>query len=198
LTLTPRISIARRIIVTAALAASVLAIGVPAASEAHTATAVAGDSHNTVKNDLRKARRATQAFRDVAAARAAGYEADHECVEDPKYGAMGIHYSNPRLIADGRLDVERPEVLVYQPTRGGKLRLGAIEYFQADADQDLDTDDDRPSMFGLPFDGPMLGHNPQMPKHYDLHVWLYRHNPAGMFAMWNPRVKCPGDHAGGH
>ena len=195
----------KRLLVSAACAAVALAAAAgaampPAATEAHTAAgahpAPAGDRHGAVTDDLRKARRATLAFRDVAAARAAGYEADHECAEDPKYGGMGIHYSNPRLIADGRLDVERPEVLVYQPTGGGKLRLGAIEYFQADADQDLDTDGDRPSLFGLPFDGPMLGHNPQMPKHYDLHVWLYRHNPAGMFAMWNPQVKCSGDHTG--
>jgi hypothetical protein len=43
----------------------------------------------------------------------------------------------------------------------------------------------------MPFDGPMLGHNPKMPIHYDLHVWVYRDNPAGMFAMWNPLVRCP-------
>ena len=48
-----------------------------------------------------------------------------------------------------------------------------------------------PSLFDLPFDGPMLGHDAGMPIHYDLHVWLYRHNPAGLFAMWNPRVHCP-------
>jgi hypothetical protein len=104
---------------------------------------------------------------------------------------MGFHYGNPELIADGKLDATRPEILVYQPTPSGKLRLGAVEYFQADGDQDLATDPDRPSMFGMPFDGPMLGHNPKMPIHYDLHVWLYRHNPAGMFAMWNPTVGCP-------
>ena len=46
-------------------------------------------------------------------------------------------------------------------------------------------------MFEVPFDGPMLGHNPEMPIHYDLHVWLYRHNPAGQFAMWNPQIRCP-------
>ena len=114
----------------------------------------------------------------------------------PKYGAMGIHYANPRLVADGRLDITRPELLVYQPTRRGTLRLGAIEYFQADGDQDLATDPDRPWLFDVPFDGPMLGHNPQMPIHYDLHVWLYRHNPAGLFAMWNPRVTCPDSRGG--
>jgi hypothetical protein len=141
--------------------------------------------------DLRRARAATRKFRDVRVARAAGYAAAGECAQDPKYGGMGIHYANPALVADGELDVTKPEILVYQPMPSGKLRLGAVEYFQADADQDLATDTDRPSLFGLPFDGPMLGHEPGMPIHYDLHVWLYRHNPAGRFAMWNPRVHCP-------
>jgi hypothetical protein len=140
--------------------------------------------------ELREARRATRVFRDVRVASDAGYEAASPCVSDPKYGGMGIHYENPELVADGELDISKPEVLVYQPTRRGKLRLGAVEYFQADADQDLATDDDRPFLFDLPFDGPMLGHNSRMPIHYDLHVWLYRHNPAGMFAMWNPSVRC--------
>ena len=148
-------------------------------------------------DDLRRARAATRRFRNVKVARAAGYAATGECAQDPKYGGMGIHYANPDLVADGKLDITKPEILVYQPMPSGKLRLGAIEYFQADADQDLATDPDRPYLFGLPFDGPMLGHEPGMPVHYDLHVWLYRHNPAGRFAMWNPRVHCPdtGEHA---
>jgi hypothetical protein len=142
-------------------------------------------------HDLRRARAATRKFRDVKVARRAGYAATGECAQDPKYGGMGIHYANPDLLADGKLDVTKPEVLVYQPRPNGKLRLGAVEYFQADADQDLATDSDRPSLFDLPFDGPMLGHEPGMPIHYDLHVWLYRDNPAGLFAAWNPRVHCP-------
>jgi hypothetical protein len=143
------------------------------------------------EDDLRRARDATRKFRNVAVARAAGYAASGECAQDPKYGGMGVHYTNPDLVADGKLDVTKPEVLVYQPMPGGKLRLGAVEYFQADADGDLATDPDRPYLFGLPFDGPMLGHEPGMPIHFDLHVWLYRHNPAGLFAAWNPRVHCP-------
>jgi hypothetical protein len=173
-----------------ALAGALLA---PAVAHAHPGPHGDGpEAGERLTPQLREARRATRAFRDVRAARAAGYEAEGPCASDPKYGGMGIHYAYPELVADGKLDISKPEILVYQPTRGGKLRLGAIEYFQADADQDLATDDDRPFLFGLPFDGPMLGHNPQMPIHYDLHVWLYRHNPAGMFAMWNPVVRCPG------
>jgi hypothetical protein len=166
---------------------------------AHPAPAPAhpGHGHSTAPSshrqadDLRRARAATRKFRNVAVARAAGYAATGECAQDPKYGGMGIHYANADLVADGKLDVTKPEILVYQPMPSGKLRLGAIEYFQADADQDLATDPDRPFLFGLPFDGPMLGHEPGMPIHYDLHVWLYRHNPAGRFAAWNPRVRCP-------
>jgi hypothetical protein len=171
-----------------ALATATLAAGA-APSPAHP-----GHDHAAAPaaDDLRRARMATRAFRDVDAARAAGYAAVGPCADDPKYGGMGIHYGNPELIADGRLDVTKPEILVYQPTRRGRLRLGAVEYFQIDGDQDLATDEDRPSLFGMPFDGPMLGHEADMPIHYDLHVWLYRHNPAGKFAMWNPNVRCPG------
>jgi hypothetical protein len=161
-----------------------------APAEGHHTAATAPSAHERA-DDLRRARAATRRFRNVAAARAAGYSAIGECAQDPKYGGMGIHYANAELIADGRLDVTKPEILVYQPMPSGRLRLGAIEYFQMDADQDLATDHDRPYQFGLPFDGPMLGHEPGMPIHYDLHVWLYRHNPAGRFALWNPRVHCP-------
>ncbi len=62
----------------------------------------------------------------------------------------------------------------------------------ADADQDLSTDDDRPWLFDeYPLAGPMPGHEDGMPVHYDLHVWLYRSNPAGQLADWNPKVSCP-------
>ncbi len=165
----------------------------PAPSSAHSRHSHAGaPAPGAQREDLQRARDATRKFRDVAVARAAGYATSGECAQDPKYGGMGIHYSNPELVADGKLDVTKPEILVYQPLPDGELRLGAVEYFQADADQDLATDPDRPSLFGLPFDGPMLGHEPGMPIHYDLHVWLYNHNPAGLFAAWNPRVRCPG------
>ena len=178
------------------LTLTALAIAVLGALAARPAPAPAHPGHEHASprdrsDDLRRARAATRKFRDVRVARAAGYAATGECAEDPKYGGMGIHYANPDLVADGRLDITKPEILVYQPMPSGRLRLGAIEYFQADADQDLATDDDRPDLFGLPFDGPMLGHEPGMPVHYDMHVWLYRHNPAGRFAMWNPRVHCP-------
>ena len=36
----------------------------------------------------------------------------------------------------------------------------------------------------------MPGHNPQMPWHYDLHVWFWEDNPDGLFAPFNPALSC--------
>ena len=75
-------------------------------------------------------------------------------------------------------------------TGRGKLQLVAAEWFVPVSPQVKQ----RPRLFEQPFDGPMEGHHPLMPKalhHYDLHVWLWKDNPAGMFAPTNPNVKCP-------
>lgn len=162
---------------------ALLLLGAPSAQATHRIP-------REVREELRELRSVMMKYRDVAAAEADGYVAASPCESDPKYGAMGFHYANEEHLSDGVLDPLRPEILVYHEGENGQLRLGAIEYFQVDADQDLHTFDDRPEMFGVPFDGPMLGHNETMPIHYDLHVWLFRHNPAGIFAAWNPRVHC--------
>ncbi len=127
-------------------------------------------------------------YRDVAVAEAAGFIPVSGC-EASDAGAMGVHYLNPARAAQAP-DPTRPAVLLYSPTGDDSMRLLGAEWFQADADQDLATDADRPTLFGQPFDGPMPGHNPMMPVHYDLHVWLYDSNPAGVFAPWNPSVEC--------
>jgi hypothetical protein len=175
---------------------AVLALGLAAAFPAAALAQPPTDdpyerSHEESRTDhqLDIVKRATERFRDVQVARRAGYEAAAECVAGPD-GAMGIHYSNARLIEDPRLQIRRPEILVYEP-RGERRKLVAVEYFRADADGRLDTDDDRPYLFGRGFDGPMEGHEPGMPVHYDLHAWIWKHNPAGVFAQFNPRVSCP-------
>ena len=136
------------------------------------------------------ARQATVKYHDVAAALADGYVKVGGCVELPGAGGMGFHYVNPRLAADPAIAADQPEQLLYAPGPDGSLKLAGVEYFKADADQNLATSDDRPSLAGVPFEGPMAGHGPGMPIHYDLHVWAWRANPEGMFADWNPNVDC--------
>jgi hypothetical protein len=31
-----------------------------------------------------------------------------------------------------------------------------------------------------------------LPPFYERHVWLWAHNPAGMYEDWNPKVSCRG------
>lgn len=139
---------------------------------------------------LQAAQAAAARYHSIEQALAAGYVRGSACEQIPGVGGMGFHYVNPALLRDPTLDPEQPEILLYAPKENGKLELVAVEYFRADADQNRDTTGDRPSLFGQPFDGPMLGHAPGMPIHYDLHVWLYEANPNGTFAQWNPNVSC--------
>lgn len=141
------------------------------------------------KAALAQVRAATAQYHNVDKALADGYVDTGECVQSPA-GTMAVHYINPAL-AQAPVDENKPALLLYLPDAKGKLRLVGVEYFKADADQNLATTEDRPTLFGRPFDGPMPGHQPGMPVHYDLHVWLWAHNPAGTFALFNPRLSCP-------
>ncbi len=146
-------------------------------------------------DDLQAAKAATARYHSFKQALKNGYSVEGEpCVPPvgPRSPAMGIHAENEALMAGPTVDPLRPELLLYIPDKHGKLRLVGVEYWKADADQSLATSGDRPSLFGRPFDGPMPGHNPTMPVHYDLHVWLWEVNPSGLFAPLNPNLACPG------
>lgn len=179
-----------------------LALGAAVAVALTTAlSADAGRSHRTAKPrkqltiaaQLARVKAANARFASVDAAKAAGYVPASPCVMQPgtgfPAGAMGVHFMNPAL-AQNKLNAMKPAVLLYAPTHDGGFALVGVEYFKADADQNLATDGDRPTLFGRAFDGPMLGHSPAMPIHYDLHVWLYKRNPSGIFAQFNPDVSC--------
>jgi hypothetical protein len=103
-----------------------------------------------------------------------GYQPTELCVEEADIGGMGYHYVHPGFAADSAIDPTLPEVLLYAPNRRGELRLVGIEYVKNDVDGDLGTDDDRPSLFGEPFHGPMEGHEPGQPVHYDIHAWVWK------------------------
>jgi len=154
-----------------------------------------------VKNlspELQRVREALDKYRDPVVAVHDGYWSTVGCVTYPKPGGpgavpykpggMGVHFVNFSLLGK-TLDPLKPQILVYEPV-GGKLQLVAAEWF-VPISPDVK---DRPQLFGRSFDGPMEGHHPLQPKglhHYDLHVWLWKENPGGMFAPTNPKVKCP-------
>ena len=100
-------------------------------------------------------------------------------------GAMGVHFVN--LTIQGPPDPMKPNVLIYEPV-GTKLKLVAAEWLVP-----LAVAKERPVLLGQPFQGPMEGHEPLIPAgfhHYDLHAWLFKDNPNGMFSPTNPDVSC--------
>jgi hypothetical protein len=159
--------------------------------------------------ELAAVRAATAQFHDVAAAVGAGYldPAGRVC-DQIAIGAMGIHSPNLALQASQAIDPLRPEVLLYEPKPGGGHRLVGVEYIQFVLVRDPATGQvapwtaptpwpagyqvvtPTPELFGRTFAGPMPGHFPGMPWHWDLHVWIWANNPAGLFEPWNPAVSC--------
>jgi hypothetical protein len=184
----PKIRALTTAVLTAALAAMALAapsasahdVGEPSAADLHARNG-AGAALATLRKDL-------SPYQDVNRALADGYIPVSECTESPD-GGMGVHFLNPAR-AMAPVDPDHPAILLYAPAADSGYRLLGAEWFQPDADQDLTTHDDRPALLGRPFEGPMPGHDDAMPVHYDLHVWLYQSNPAGVFASWNPAVSC--------
>lgn len=137
------------------------------------------------RRDLATARAATAKYHDVNQALADGFVPASPCVQIPNVGAMGIHYINFSRL-DMNTDISEPEILLYMPNETGELRLVAVEYFVP-----FTGSNPTPNLFGRNFQGPMPPHAPGEPVHYDMHVWLWRHNPNGMFAQFNSALSCP-------
>jgi hypothetical protein len=148
----------------------------------------AQSSDQVLPEEWSKVRRALEKYQDIVVAVRDGYLSSILCVQDEAGAGMGIHFRNPRVTGTDP-DPMRPHLLLYEPV-GDKLQLVGAEWFIP-----LATGvKERPNLFGQPFDGPMEGHPPTQPAdlhHYDLHVWLFKANPAGLFKPFNPSVKCP-------
>jgi hypothetical protein len=151
---------------------------------------------NAAADDLSTARAATARFHQLDAATAAGYNiqvrdlAGLTCIDMPGVGAMGIHYANGAALGDALLDPARPEALVYQPLPNGELRLVAAEYivFQGAWLQAGNTAG--PRLFGQPLKLIPMGNRYGLPPFYEIHAWIWQHNPDGMFKDWNPSGSC--------
>jgi hypothetical protein len=147
--------------------------------------------------ELMTTRAALEKYQDPLVAVRDGFFSTVACIDFPKGGvdgpvvyppgAMGVHFLNTANIGP-QLDPAKPQVLIYEPV-GGKLKLVAAEWFMPAAL----AGGKAPSVLGQQLAGPMKGHEPIMPAelvHYDLHVWLWKENPKGVFTSTNAAVKC--------
>ena len=141
-------------------------------------------SASALNKDLAALRRVTATFHNFKTAAAAGWSAQiTPCMTDPAgAGGMGFHYGNPALI-DGTARVEEPELLLYEPDRSGRLRLVAVEYIIPYTAHSRSAAP--PELFG----GQKFKQNDTF-QLWGLHAWVWKNNPSGMFADWNPRVTC--------
>ena len=134
-------------------------------------------------------REATAQFLDPEAAIAAGYLQKPSCVSGPNQGAMGVHFVNPTFLADGKLDPQRPETLVYE-SKEGRLRLVAAEFVVFKADWEAQGNKQTPVVMGQLMNFIAAPNRFGFPDFYELHVWAWKNNPFGTFVDWNPHVSC--------
>ena len=138
---------------------------------------------------------ATRKSRDFHRAKDAGYglfkdAAGIACISKPPMGGMGIHFVNGALVGDGKVQLKHPEAVVYHRENGHR-RLVALEYvvLKQDWEKVHGANGHRPHLYGQRFNLTHKGNRYGLPAFYSLHAWIWKHNPAGTFEMWNPNVQ---------
>ena len=137
------------------------------------------------QKDLAALRALTTHFRTPEEAVLGGWDVPvTDCKADPVRGGMGYHYASFPFYLDGVADPTEPEILLFAPARDGTLRLAAVEYIVAGADSP--DRENPPRLFGRDMDWS------DEFSEWQLHVWIWKHNPTGLFSPWNPTVSCEG------
>ena len=127
-----------------------------------------------VANDLNKD------FKRPSDALAAGYGEATPCLE-----GLGSHYVDFANFLDDNIDLGSPETLRYAPDEDGEVKLIAVEY-------SILTVYPKPEpLLGQQWVGPASTGIPGIPPIWFITISV-RHNPDGIFAMYNPSVACRG------
>jgi hypothetical protein len=138
---------------------------------------------------LRIVRESTERFRDVSVAEREGYALQFGCVSGSDSGAMGLHYVNAALVNGGVLDATRPQIVIYEPTPNGGLKLIGADYLVI-ADAWHAKHAGPPELMGQFFHLFEAPNRFGLPAFYTLHVWAWKDNPNGAFVNWHPNVSC--------
>jgi hypothetical protein len=196
--------------------AGIAAVSVSAVLAGMAMSSAVRSSSATSEPTLDEVRQATERYRDVNVALADGYIRDPfnlcdtaEMMGRPAaLGAMGIHYFRPDLLgvtgppsprvtgAGVHTDFRKPSILIYEPQADGSVQLVAVENLVFAAAWRAAGHTEPPSFHGVPWDSMIDDPNTAVDEahmfepHFDRHVWIYRDNPNGMFAQFNPAVSC--------
>lgn len=162
------------------------------AATTHVASASGASAPDDETRDLTELRQATALFHDVDKALSAGWSEQPMCMEYPNGfhgeapGAMGNHFYNVDALSDGgQLDPAKPELLLYEKRADGSWRFNAVEYVIPARDRPGTAEP--PVLFGQKFIFyPEVG----AAGIWGLHVWVWRHNPRGLYVNLHPQVTC--------
>lgn len=145
-------------------------------------------AHDLPKSDLTELKQATAKYHTLENALKDGFAAfsldpndpnTPTCFDSPS-GGMGLHYVRN---IDGVIDANDPEAMVYEVRPNGQIKLVAVEYIIPASEVDPANP---PVLYGHTF------HPHSFLPVYIMHVWVWKANPDGMFADFNPNVTaCP-------
>lgn len=171
-------SAAGRAVVAAALAALAATAAVAAGHEDHMAHGVQADAPLAAHVRAANGRFATFV---AAALKAEGY-GPIPCTSSIDGGAMGVHWVNPKYLAEDQPRIDHPQAVMYEPQADGGMKLIGVEYISlkgpaVSLENQLFAFQGAPNRYGLP-------------AFYELHVWAWKQNPKGVFTDFNPAVTC--------
>ena len=147
-------------------------------------------------------RAATEKYQDVRLALADGYEQATDVVPN-----MGAHFIHDDRVLDGALNVEEPEVLIYDLNEAGDWHLRGTSFVLPWPI----VGDDHPEGFAGPLDNWHVHYDLCIGSELDsrtaqaqdcveaggefiptygwmIHAWVHDDNPLGVFSMWNSNV----------
>ena len=180
-------------------------------------TGEVAEANTELRAEIARLKETAARYQDVNVALAEGYIPDPSgmCVTaamegmPAEMGAMGIHYLRPDLLGlnppqpgqrisgmGTHTDFNQPAILMYEPQMDGSMQLVGVENLVWEAGMAAAGNTAVPSFLGNEYvhmvDDPATeadeahGFEP----HYELHAWVVRDNPNGMFTPFNPAVTC--------
>ena len=143
---------------------------------------VASDYSPAISGAVARLRAATDKYHSLDSAVAVGYPAAvPECLVHAEHGAMGYHHVN-RNYVDNKVEIEKPEILLYERLGDGSYRLNGVEFIVPF--RTWPRDSVPPTLMGMKM------HREDNLKIWYTHVWAWTKNPEGLFANFNPEVQC--------
>jgi hypothetical protein len=167
-----------------ALAAIVALSGCARATSSSSVPSLTRGYDAQVSDGVARLRAATRPYHSLDSAVAVGYPRTvPDCLVHEQHGAMGYHHVN-REYVDAKLEIARPEILLYERLADGTYRLNGVEFIVPY--RLWPRDSVAPVLMGQ-----TLHHEDNL-KIWYLHVWAWMRNSEGLFANFNPDVACRG------